>query len=351
MVHAVQKTDGSDKPACFKKELLLRLCEALHKILHSLNMAAVDLKAKYVGGMVGSAVGDAIGELAFLYPRRERLISALHGVSEFRYTDDTAMALGLAQSIMEAGSIDQQKLGEVFRLNFQREPWRGYASGPPTIFSLVQNLGISYKEAARMMFGGSGSFGNGAAMRIVPVGLFFHQAEDLYQQASLSAEVTHAHPVGRDGAAVQARAVANAVNLDPQQEFPLENFAQTLMGFARTPEIQSKMKLVHRLISKKASPNAAADELGRSVAVHESMPFAVYSFLRCPKSFEGCLFCAILHGGDRDTLGAMAGAISGAYLGVEAIPQHWCQKLENRAYIEELALELFRMNQTSDHSG
>jgi poly(ADP-ribose) glycohydrolase ARH3 len=286
----------------------------------------IDIKAKYLGGMVGSALGDAIGELAFTVPQRERLCSKLDSVSQFRYTDDTAMAIGLAQSIIKTKRIDQQELGATFSANFQREPWRGYASGPPTIFSIVGNLGISYPEAARMMFGGSGSLGNGAAMRIIPLGLFFHQASDLYNLASLSAEVTHAHPVGMDGAAIQARAIANAVD------------------FAQTPEIQTKMMRIQDLITEEVSPNAAADVLGRSVAVHESMPFAIYSFLKYPNSFEECLFCAILHGGDRDTLGAMACAISGAFLGIEAIPLGWREKLENRAYIEDLASELFRMN-------
>ena len=304
----------------------------------------MELRAKYLGGMVGSALGDAIGELAFTVPKRERLLSNLDHVSEFRYTDDTAMAIGLAESIIKAKGIDQQNLGDTFSANFQREPWRGYASGPPTIFSLVENRGISYTEAAREMFGGSGSLGNGAAMRIVPLGLFFHRAEDLYEVAALSAQVTHAHPVGMDGAAVQAWAVASAVKLDPQQTFPVEGFVQGLTDFARTPEIQTKMKLIQKLITEEVPPDAAADELGRSVAVHESMPFAIYSFLKYPKSFEACLFCAILHGGDRDTLGAMACAISGAYLGIEAMPHVWHQKLENRAHIEDLASELFRMS-------
>jgi poly(ADP-ribose) glycohydrolase ARH3 len=70
------------------------------------------------------------------------------------------------------------------------------------------------------------------------------------------------------------------------------------------------------------------------------VPFALYAFLRYPQSFEACLFCAILNGGDRDTLGAMACAVSGAYLGIEAIPPAWRARLENREHIEELALEL-----------
>lgn len=296
--------------------------------------------------MVGSALGDAIGEMAFLYPQKERLCSNVDRFSELRYTDDTAMAIGLAESIIKVRGIDQHQLGKTFSQNFQHEPWRGYASGPPTIFSLVQKLGISYTEAAHRLFGGSGSLGNGAAMRIVPVGLFFHQDQDLYEQASASAQVTHAHPVGMDGAAVQAFAVASAVKLDPKKEFPLRVFTQALIDFARTPEIQGKMKRVQRLIIEDVSPEVAADQLGRTVAVHESMPFAVFSFLKHPQSFEACLFCATLHGGDRDTLGAMSCAISGAYLGIEAIPQGWREKLENGAHIEHLASALFKMETT-----
>jgi poly(ADP-ribose) glycohydrolase ARH3 len=100
------------------------------------------------------------------------------------------------------------------------------------------------------------------------------------------------------------------------------------------------MVLVRTLIAKDVPPSDAARRLGRSVAVQESMPFAVYAFLRHPQSFEACLFCAILNGGDRDTLGAMACAVSGAYLGIEAIPKVWREKTQNRQYIEDLAIQL-----------
>jgi poly(ADP-ribose) glycohydrolase ARH3 len=103
------------------------------------------------------------------------------------------------------------------------------------------------------------------------------------------------------------------------------------------------MMLVQRSITEDVSPDVAADGIGRTVAVHESMPFAVYSFVRHSQSFEESLLCAILNGGDRDTLGAMACAISGAYLGIEAIPQSLREKLENRSDIEDLALTLAKI--------
>ena len=304
----------------------------------------MDLKSKFLGGMVGSALGDAIGELAFRGLGEAGLRSAIAQRDALIYTDDTAMATGLAESVTQVGRLDEQHLGDTFRANFQREPWRGYASGPPTVFSLVGKHGMCYSEAARSLFGGQGSFGNGAAMRIAPVGLFYHDAPDLYEQARISASVTHAHPIGVDGAAVLACAVAQAVKLDPQEPFPFEPFSQGLTDFARTPEIRNKMMLVRTLVAEDAPPPDAARRLGRSVAVHESLPFAIYSFLRHPQSFEACLFCAILNGGDRDTLGAMACAVSGAYLGTEAIPPAWREKLENRQHIEDLAIKLAEMS-------
>ena len=87
------------------------------------------------------------------------------------------------------------------------------------------------------------------------------------------------------------------------------------------------------------------------IEVALSMPFAIFAFLRHPQSFEETLFTAILHGGDRDTLGAMACAISGAYLGIEAIPASWRRKLENRPYIEELASKLFILLEGASSTG
>jgi poly(ADP-ribose) glycohydrolase ARH3 len=303
----------------------------------------MDLKKKFLGGMVGSALGDAIGELAFRGLGEVGLRSQVAQMDVLVYTDDTAMAIGLAESIAQVGGLDPQRLGDAFRANFRREPWRGYASGPPTVFSRVKRFGVSYAEAARSLFGGQGSFGNGAAMRIAPVGLFYHDAPDLYEKARQSAIVTHAHPVGVDGAAVLAWAIARAVRLDPREPFPVVDLTQGLVDSARTPEVRDKMALVRTLITENVPPPDAAKRLGRGVAVHESMPFAIYAFLRHPHSFEACLFCAVLNGGDRDTLGAMACAISGAYLGVGAIPPAWREKLENRGYIEGLAVRLVEM--------
>jgi poly(ADP-ribose) glycohydrolase ARH3 len=290
--------------------------------------------------MVGSALGDAIGELAFGGLGEGDLRALVEQRAVLAYTDDTAMTIGLAESITALGGLDGEHLGATFKANYRREPWRGYASGPPTVFSLVERRGIPYSQAAESLFGGQGSFGNGAAMRVAPVGLVYGNAPDLYEAVRLSANVTHSHPIGVDGAAVLAWAVGRAADLDPGGTFPAREFARGLIDYARTPEIRDKLVQLEMLLCEAARPPNAARRLGRGVAVHESMPFAVFSFLSHPKSFEACLFCAVLNGGDRDTLGAMACAISGAYLGIGAIPLCWRDRIENRCHIEELAVKL-----------
>jgi poly(ADP-ribose) glycohydrolase ARH3 len=303
------------------------------------------IESKFLGGLIGSALGDAIGELAFTHRNEDALRAQVARSETLTYTDDTAMSIGLAESILQTGEIDQQHLGDTFRANFQREPWRGYAPGPPTVFAIVERLGVLYTEAAQSLFHGAGSFGNGAAMRVTPVGLLFHDSPTLYEHVQLSATVTHAHPFGVDGAAIIARAIAQVVELEPQEPLPRDRFIAALLDFSRTREMWDKLTLVRDLLEEDTLPMIAAVRLRQGVTAHESVPFAIYAFLCYPHSFEECLFCAALNGGDRDTLAAMACAISGAYLGIEALPQSWREKIENRQHIEDLAVELLKSRQ------
>lgn len=311
----------------------------------------IDLQAGFVGSIVGTAVGDAIGELAFRHATQRTLRRAVRDVPTLVYTDDTAMTIALAESIVESGGLDQDHLGETFTASYKQEPWRGYAPGPPTVLARVERHGIAYPEAAGTLYGGEGSFGNGAAMRVAPVGLFFYDSPSLYEQAQLSAAVTHAHPMGIDGAAIQARAVAEALVRDPGETLDVDDFLGTLLDTARTSEMSEKLRAVRRLIRRRAEPRVAAQELGQGVAVQLSLPFALYCFLIYPRSFRDCLHCAALNGGDRDTLGAMACAVSGAYLGVQAIPRAWREKVENRQHIEDLARELHGMKASRSPEG
>ena len=77
--------------------------------------------------------------------------------------------------------------------------------------------------------------------------------------------------------------------------------------------------------------------LGNGVEAHESVPTAIYTFLRYPDSFADVVGYAISLGGDTDTIASMAGAVSGAYLGLDAIPEAWRENVEGSARLQELA--------------
>ena len=301
-------------------------------------------RERFTGCLLGSALGDAIGEMAFRSPVQHELRERLLFADLLRYTDDTAMALGIAEAILDGeGRLDPEHLGDIFSRHFFEEPWRGYGPGPPSIFHSVEDEDVGYREVAGRMFDGEGSMGNGSAMRIAPLGVFYSGCEDAYEMAALSASVTHAHPLGRDGAGVLALAVGRAAGMDPDDDFSGPEFARWLAEQARSDEFRSAMNCTADLLEDGADREEAADTLGTDVLIHRSVPYAIFSFLKNPHSWEQCLMDAILVPGDRDTIGAMAAGISGAYLGEDALPDNWLDSLENREEIRDLAEKLHEL--------
>jgi poly(ADP-ribose) glycohydrolase ARH3 len=304
----------------------------------------MDLKSKFLGGIIGSALGDSIGQLAFNHSTPESLMEEIDKIPVLNYTDDTAMALGIAESIIiNQGKINSEHLGRTFHENYLREPYRGYAVGPPTIFSMVEKEKITYLQASTKLFDGKGSFGNGASMRIVPVGLFFHDSETLYEEATKSATITHAHPMGIDGAAILAKGISMVVpkiykEHDKSQKW--DYFVYQLQNFAKTIDFKEKLTSVNELAKKNVSLERASYSLGSDITAHRSVTFAIYSFIINPYSFEECLLDSVLISRDRDTIGAMIGGLLGSFLGIQNIPSKWIKKLEDYSYFEEITEEL-----------
>jgi poly(ADP-ribose) glycohydrolase ARH3 len=125
------------------------------------------------GTLLGLGLGDALGAPFEGRSRvsREQVVAWRDAHEPLRWTDDTHMALTLANHLLaDPDLVDPDALGATFARAYAAEPWRGYGSGPPQVFALVER-GLRFEEAAGSLFGGSGSFGNGAAMRVAPVGL------------------------------------------------------------------------------------------------------------------------------------------------------------------------------------
>ncbi|MHC4517488.1 MAG: ADP-ribosylglycohydrolase family protein [Planctomycetota bacterium] len=283
------------------------------------------LKSQFIGSLVGTALGDSLGE------------------GRGRYTDDTAMTIGVAESLIASRGFDADHMAQTFARNYATEPWRGYGYGPPMIFKMMRD-GIAWRDAAQRLYPG-GSFGNGSAMRVAPVGLLF--SDDLSKVAEVarqSSRVTHTHPLGTDGAALQACAVALAVQSQPDT-LDRDAFLDALSECVREDIYQEKLLAMGRLLQQNAPMDDAVGELGNTIEAFNSVPIAVYSFLAAG-SFEEAVGNALAAGGDRDTIGAMTGAVAGAYSGVERIPETWKRDLENRATIEGLGEQLWQLKES-----
>lgn len=300
------------------------------------------LKSKFLGCLIGAAIGDGLG--AWREGRRiaekEDIASLAERVEELAYTDDTHMTIGVVESLIQSRGFDGEHMVQTFIKNYETEPWRGYGPGPPRVFRMIKS-GEPWHSAASKIYRG-GSFGNGSAMRVAPVGLLYsNNPAKLREIAYKSSSITHSHELGKEGAALQAYAVALALNTPSDEEIDREAFLLKLQNFAQTQLYKEKIANTKELLGEQDRARVVA-VLGNGIEALNSVPTAIYCFLKQPKSYKDSVIYAISLGGDTDTIASMAGAISGAYLGIEAIPQEWRLKLENKAYIEDLAEKLWQ---------
>jgi poly(ADP-ribose) glycohydrolase ARH3 len=254
---------------------------------------------------------------------------------ELWYTDDTQMAIGVAETLADHGTITEEQLCKAFVANYV--PSRGYGRGARAVLDAMEE-GRDHREVAGRYFPG-GSYGNGAAMRIAPLGLFFrHDPSELREQARLSALPTHVHPLGIEGAHLLALAVAKASQMD---SFDRDAFFTVLLSACESPEYRAKLERASQVESVE---DLAA--LGNGIEALESVPTAIAAFVLEPRCYEEVIASAIFLGGDTDTIAAMAGSLSGAFLGSRAIPTRLVGLLENspkgRRYISSLATRLFQ---------
>jgi len=162
-----------------------------------------DRERRYHGALLGVVVGDALGapfegHPGLVPPAFLTRIDA--GQALLRYTDDTTMTFALAESLLFCRRLDLDHLAATFATACQREPHRGYGPAVAQLLGRVAT-GAGWAQAAASQFGGQGSFGNGAAMRVPPIGICAHGSLEVAAELGReSARVTHTHPEGVDAA-------------------------------------------------------------------------------------------------------------------------------------------------------
>ena len=280
--------------------------------------------------LAGLSLGDGFGEQFFghhareiLQPRREL------PPGPWPWTDDTAMALSIVDVLDGRGGIDQDDLAGRFASRFAADPTRGYGPGTAVLLDAV-GAGASWRDAAGMMFSGTGSWGNGSAMRVAPVGAYFAaDPAEAVRQAHLSAVVTHAHPDGQAGAIAVAVAAAAAWDVRDSDR-PDRGVALLEAAIAHTPDSQVRDGLLKAadLATGDAQIASAVLGCGERISCSDTVPFCLWCAARSLDSFEEAMWTTASALGDVDTTCAIVGGIVALAVGSEGLPPEWLARRE-----------------------
>ena len=277
----------------------------------------------------GLSLGDAFGQ-QFFHADPAWIVKRTLPPRPWRWTDDTAMALSIVDVLREFGRIEQNELAERFASRFVADPNRGYGAGAQRILLQIDE-GADWRDATRTAFAGQGSMGNGAAMRVAPLGAYFaDNLSAVAEQARRSAEVTHAHPEGIAGAI--AVAIAAAVATINQGTFTPRVRGELLdAAIEHTPEGVTRAGLLKaRELGRGCDLLAAAAELGNGsrVIAPDTVPFVLWCASCHLSSFEDAMWATVAVGGDIDTNAAIVGGIVACAVGRANLPAAWLKLRE-----------------------
>ncbi|MFI5912176.1 ADP-ribosylglycohydrolase family protein [Dactylosporangium sp. NPDC051541] len=276
----------------------------------------------------GLSVGDALGAQFFVPGTTlHDLLDGTAPAGSWPWTDDTEMALSLVAELRQDGRVDQDRLARRFADRF--EPYRGYGGGAVVILRRIRD-GEPWRDVARDAFGGQGSMGNGAAMRVAPLGAFHAgDARTAALEALRSAEVTHAHAEGILGAVAVAVAAAEAgwARLVRNRPTPAE-LLDAVTGYLVDSQVLDGIRRARTMLD--ASVGEAAYELGNGAQVlaQDTVPFALWVAATRLDDYPAAVGACVEAGGDVDTTSAIVGGIVAAYTGRPGIPAQWLTQRE-----------------------
>jgi len=324
----------------------------------------INILDKFQGCLLGVAIGDTLGH-PFEGKLRSEIYSYFDDFEEFiqnnsrlfnTYTDDSQLTLHTAKALIKGNGFNIENFINEY-ISWLDDPPIGPGYG---CISSIRKLkyGIDWKQAA------SNSGGNGTAMRIAPVGLFYSKDIKALKTASIkSSIITHSHPAASAGAIVIARAIAFLLDKTPESGFSIDEFFEVIINsisdsqdeiWKEFIEILNKLKLNLNIPIESGlikfsqtgvkSPYFIEQYLGQAF-VHpytiSTVVCSIFIFLNKLTSFKECIFELSTAGGDSDTVGAIGGSLAGAYFGFENISSDLVQLVKNNKKILKISEDLF----------
>ncbi|HOZ49723.1 MAG TPA: ADP-ribosylglycohydrolase family protein [Candidatus Hydrogenedentes bacterium] len=309
----------------------------------------MDLEDRYRGCLLGLAVGDAVGTaLEFKTPGSFEPIADMVGGGPFglapgQWTDDTSMALCLAESLIERRGFDPIDQLERY-VRWYRE---GHLSSTGRCFDIGNTTreALHRFERTREPWCGSTDLwaaGNGSLMRLAPVPMFFRlDPRSAIEKAGDSSRTTHGAPAAIDACRYYAGLLAGALEGVSKEELLSDRYCPApdyWCDHALSDDIDA---VARGSFHRKEPP-----EIRGAGHVVRSLEAALWAFHKSVSFRDGCFLAANL-GDDADTTAAIYGQIAGAFFGASGIPQPWLDRLSQRELIAEYADALLTLSETA----
>lgn len=322
----------------------------------------MSLNTKFLGCMLGGAVGDALG-----YPvefksyneiKQQGFISSpkidKSGIA--CVSDDTQMSILTAYGLLQSDSINNifvlyTKWINIMYKGSNIDDVLPEFSAYPTLFA-PRMTGMtcyhSLQNASRNTTSSpNNSKGNGAIMRIAPVGLMYSDPVKAFTIGMNISLLTHGHPIGYIAGGLFASIISMVLQgkslllaIEQSLELSKKYKPPKFFDFIHYKVITDKINLAIKLAQSNKLTEIAIQQIGKGFIAEETLALAIYCVLKTDNFKDGILM-SVNHGGDSDTVGAVTGNLLGVIYGVNTIPQEWIQYLEHRDLLISLANNLY----------
>lgn len=317
-------------------------------------MRTCESKSRYLGCMMGAAIGDALGKQNEGLTRSKILqrgyitdygkaIAGCPGdkLGAGQYTDDTEQMLVLAQSLIECRGFDpfdfSKRLAR-WGKDAMSDPIRRSFIGPSSYMAISRlNSGMSWEDS------GSDLPSCGSSMRVAPIGLFYKDMDIIEKYAALSSIPTHNSKNAIAGAVAVAVGVRCAL-LDCEDIIIVKEIVKRASRY----EAVLGKKIGFAFGEKDEIPDKVFEDIGTSYLVDETVPSAFYCFFRHLEEPEDAILEAVNAGGDTDSIACITGALCGARHGIQSFPVGWIEGLSGKDNVSKAAEMIFNMKYMKD---